>query len=178
MGISMIPGDGTASGAVAEGIFLINDLPARVLFDSGATHSFVDASFAKYLNLRPSVLFPPMLVSTPLGRSTDLDRVCCGCEVTLDGDDCVFRADLVVMPMKEFDVILGMDWLASYHANIDCFSKTIAIELPNGENLVVATTKGIEFAESFMAFLEGERDMPPISLAKVGKIQQTHNFMQ
>ena len=64
---TMIPGDGTASGAVAEGTFLVNDLPARVLFDSGAIHSFVDLLFVESLELRPTLLYPPMSVSTPLG---------------------------------------------------------------------------------------------------------------
>ena len=72
-------------------------------------------------------------MSTPLGRSTELNRVRNGCEVTLDGDDWLFRADLVVMPMRKFDVIFGMDWLAAYHAKIDCFAKTVEIELPSKE---------------------------------------------
>jgi hypothetical protein len=72
----------------------------------------------------------------------------------LDGNDLLFKANLVVMPMREFDVILGMDWLASYRATIDCYSKTITIEIPSRELLVVATSKGNKFAESFMAFLD------------------------
>ena len=72
---ALVPGDGGANGAVAEGTFLINGISARILFDSGATHSFVNASFAKALNLKSRWLEPPMSVSTPLGMSTDLDLV-------------------------------------------------------------------------------------------------------
>ena len=32
-------------------------------------------------------------------------------------------ADLVFLDMRDFDVILGMDWLASYHASVHCFEK-------------------------------------------------------
>ncbi|XP_073018817.1 uncharacterized protein [Primulina eburnea] len=34
-------------------------------------------------------------------------------------------ADLIVIPMVAFDVILGMDWLSSYRAVIDCVGKTM-----------------------------------------------------
>ncbi|XP_075500095.1 uncharacterized protein LOC142538678 [Primulina tabacum] len=37
----------------------------------------------------------------------------------------LFFADLIVIPMVAFDVILGMDWLSSYHAVIDCVGKTV-----------------------------------------------------
>ena len=32
-------------------------------------------------------------------------------------------ADLVLLDMNDFDVILGMDWLASYHTGVHCFEK-------------------------------------------------------
>ena len=32
--------------------------------------------------------------------------------------------------MKEFDVILGFDWLTKYHAKLDCVSKTITFFVP------------------------------------------------
>ena len=38
--------------------------------------------------------------------------------ITVNGKD--FRMDLIVLDLIDFDVILGMDWLASYHATIDC----------------------------------------------------------
>ncbi|KAL0401647.1 UNVERIFIED_CONTAM: Transposon Ty3-G Gag-Pol polyprotein [Sesamum latifolium] len=41
-------------------------------------------------------------------------------------------ADLIVINLKEFDVILGMDWLASNHAVVDCQTKEVAVEI-NGQ---------------------------------------------
>ena len=64
----------------------------------------------------------------------------------------------MLMPMREFDVILGMDWLAAYNAKFDYFAKNIEIELPSKERLVVATTKGNKFTESFMASIEDRDD--------------------
>lgn len=38
-------------------------------------------------------------------------------------------ADLLLILMHDFDIILGMDWLATYHASVDCFSKEIIFKI-------------------------------------------------
>ncbi|RVW81511.1 Retrovirus-related Pol polyprotein from transposon 17.6 [Vitis vinifera] len=37
--------------------------------------------------------------------------------------------DLVLLDLQDFDVILGMDWLASYHASVDCFGKRVTFSI-------------------------------------------------
>ena len=37
--------------------------------------------------------------------------------------------DLVLLDLRDLDVILGMDWLASYHASIDCFGKQVTFSI-------------------------------------------------
>lgn len=39
--------------------------------------------------------------------------------------------ELLLLDFCSFDVIFGMDWLAAYHVNLDCFSKTITLNPPN-----------------------------------------------
>ena len=38
--------------------------------------------------------------------------------------------DLVLLNLQDFDVILRMDWLASYHASIVCFGKRVIFSIP------------------------------------------------
>ena len=38
--------------------------------------------------------------------------------------------DLVLLELQDFDMILGMDWLASYHAFVDCFGKRVTLSNP------------------------------------------------
>ena len=38
--------------------------------------------------------------------------------------------DLVILDLQDFDVILGIDWLASYHAFVDCFGKQVTFSIP------------------------------------------------
>lgn len=39
-------------------------------------------------------------------------------------------ANFMLLDMIDFDVILGMDWLASSHATLDCHDKVIKFSIP------------------------------------------------
>ncbi|XP_073019344.1 uncharacterized protein [Primulina eburnea] len=53
-------------------------------------------------------------------------------------------ADLIVIPMVAFDVILGMDWLSAYCAVIDCVSKTVKfLEDDYEKDLFVGVTSSL-----------------------------------
>ena len=45
-------------------------------------------------------------------------------------------ADLVELAMHDFDVILGIDWLHSCYACLDCRSRVVRFLFPNEEELV------------------------------------------
>ena len=41
-----------------------------------------------------------------------------------------FPADLVALDMRDFDVVLGMDWLSHHRATLDCYKKEIKFHRP------------------------------------------------
>ena len=88
-------------------MFLLYRLWARILFDSGASHSFIAASCVRELGLEVETLEEPMQVSSPLGTRVSVDLICRGCELEISG--ILLILDLRVVDMKEFDVILGMN---------------------------------------------------------------------
>jgi hypothetical protein len=59
--------DAQAAPDIIIGMILINDNNAIVLFDSGASHSFVAANFVQKHNLPLSMLKNRMVVSSPRG---------------------------------------------------------------------------------------------------------------
>ena len=77
--------------------------------------------------------------------------MCRGCVISLD--DLWFEVDLIVILMSEFDIILGMDWLSSYHVSIGCFAKTVSLRVPGRTEVVVAASRGNQFAEAFLAYI-------------------------
>ena len=88
-------------------MFLLSRLWARILFDSGASHSFIAASCVRELGLEVETFEEPMHVSSPLGTRVSVDLICQGCELEISG--ILLILDLRVRDMTEFDVILGMD---------------------------------------------------------------------
>jgi hypothetical protein len=59
--------DAQAAPDIIIGMILVNDNNAIVLFDSGASHSFVAANFVQKHNLPLSMLKNRMIVSSPRG---------------------------------------------------------------------------------------------------------------
>ena len=88
-----------------------------MLFDSGASHSFIATSVVMELGLEVEALEEPFYVSSPLGIRARIGMICRGCELEILG--ILLIVDLRVMNMSEFDVILGMDWLIAYGVVID-----------------------------------------------------------
>ena len=69
----------------------------------------------------PQTLDNALNAVLPLGVTVILGKVCKDCTLTLENRN--LPAELTVLPMKEFDVILGFDWLTQYHAKLDFVSK-------------------------------------------------------
>ena len=66
-----------------------------VLFDPGSTFSYVSSSFATGLYLHCDLLDMPICVSTPVGESVIVEKVCRSCLVTFVGSNT--HVDLVIL---------------------------------------------------------------------------------
>ncbi|GJQ92503.1 zinc finger, CCHC-type, retrotransposon gag domain protein [Tanacetum coccineum] len=99
------------SGTIT-GILYIDDRTVFVLFDTGATHSIISTTFAKKLNMTPTPLIERIIISTPMKNHMLIDHEYVNCPLRFD--DRIRPANLLPIHMLDFDVILGMDWLASH----------------------------------------------------------------
>ncbi|XP_070054991.1 uncharacterized protein [Nicotiana tomentosiformis] len=114
--------------AVITGIISICGRDASVLFDPGSTYSYVSSLFAHFLGVSRESLGTLVYVSTPMDDSVIVDRIYWSCIVTFSSYET--RADLLLLDMTDFEVILGMDWLSRYHAILDCPAKTVNFVMP------------------------------------------------
>ncbi|XP_022851499.1 uncharacterized protein LOC111373224 [Olea europaea var. sylvestris] len=96
---------------VISGILLLSDVPAYVLFDSGATNSFISTSFVARSNLACVKTNYELELSIPSGRTLCTNLMTKAMKLEIDGK--ILQADLYLLEMKDFDVILGMDCYAS-----------------------------------------------------------------
>ena len=101
-----------------------------MLFDSGASHSFIATSCVRLLGLEVGILDEPLHVSSPLGTRARIDPICRGCELEIS--EILLTMDLWVMDMSEFEVILGMDWLTAHQVVIDCDCMRVTSYTPDG----------------------------------------------
>ncbi|XP_022865430.1 uncharacterized protein LOC111385281, partial [Olea europaea var. sylvestris] len=120
--------EATEDPNVMAGILSISELPAYVLIDSGATHSFISTAFIAKSRTACEKSDSVLEISIPSGRILNTNQIARAVKLVMEGKE--FVADLHLLDMKDFDVILGMDWLGSNHATIRCFEKEVVLKRP------------------------------------------------
>ncbi|KAL0536186.1 hypothetical protein IC582_025125 [Cucumis melo] len=143
------------AGTVVIGMLLVLGHYALVLFDLGSSHSFISSAFVLHARLEVEPLYHVLSVSTPSGECMLSKEKVKACQIEIAGH--VIEVTLLVLDMLDFDVILGMDWLAANHASIDCSRKEVAFNPPS--------------MASFKFKGEGSRSLPQvISAIKASKL--------
>ena len=93
---------------MVTGTLLVNDNSAEVLFDSGATHSFISNIFVKSLGCHSlETVIDEFWVRTLMGADVKITHRIPSIEVNLTKRCLV--AEVYILGMKDFDAILGMD---------------------------------------------------------------------
>ncbi|XP_070036414.1 uncharacterized protein [Nicotiana tomentosiformis] len=126
--------DSEASPDVVSGILTIHSHAIYALMDPGSTFSYITPFIAGKLDMRSELLPQPVEVSTPVGDSIVANHVYRDCTVLIN--DRPTSVDLVELVMLDFDVIMGMDWLAACYANIDCRAKLVRFHFPGKANII------------------------------------------
>jgi hypothetical protein len=122
---------------VVLGMFPVNSVPATVLFDSRASHSFITKQFVAKHNIPMSSMKTHLLIGSPTGE-TKSTHVCPRVNLKIRGID--FQAGLVVLTYSGIDVILGMDWLGECDRIIMCAKKSVLLTSPQGDRIEVVAT--------------------------------------
>ena len=112
-----------ATPDVVTGTLSIFGDDERVLIDPGATHSFILCEYVARVGMTPVPLGCSLKISTPTGESLWPSQMLKGSLFSIEGQD--MEADLILIDLKGLDVIIGMDWLSSNYASMDCFHKEV-----------------------------------------------------
>src|SRR5262249_28080509 len=109
----------TPSVDTFAGTLSVCNRDAYVLIDTGATHACISEHYVNECELASEVLTDRvMCVNTPLVVETRHPCVCRNVNVLIS--DASMPIDMIVLPLSDFDVILGMNWLNLYKVTIDC----------------------------------------------------------
>ena len=73
-------------------------------------------------------------MTNPLGHSVIVNKVYRDCPIRIR--ECEFLGDLIELSLREFDVILGMDWLSRHRVIVDCKMKRVISRTPNEDKVI------------------------------------------
>jgi len=99
-----------------------------ILYDSGATHSFISWDLVNSMKLNFTSLPFNLVVTIPSTEPLTLNKACLQFPLTVLGMQ--FKVDLICIPLKRLGVILGMDWLSSNYILLDCARRSVIFPDP------------------------------------------------
>ncbi|VFQ70039.1 unnamed protein product [Cuscuta campestris] len=139
---------------VIMGMFTLFDTSITALIDPGSTLSYVCMPMLVVPNLPRENLDNPVIVSNPLGHSLRLTHVYHDCPLVVQGK--TFPASLIELPHREFDVILGMDWLTANQAVVDCGAHTVRLRAGDGSDVLIRGEL-LPKAPEFISYIHARR---------------------
>jgi hypothetical protein len=119
---------------IMTGTFSINHQPVIVLFDSGATHSFISAKCETKIGLDIHPTNGAYRITTP-GGIISSSQICRKVPIELGSH--LIKIDLLLLDLKGMDVLLGMDWITQHQVSLDIFSRTVEIDSPEHEPTIL-----------------------------------------
>jgi hypothetical protein len=136
--VNQVSADATVDGAdIAIGMFYVNLVPAAILFDSGATHSFISAHYVNTNDLPLQTMQKPLIVITP---KEPIEENYMTNRLTLTIMGRKFWSMPIVLEESSIDLILGMSWLRKAKVVIHCARGTVELTSPKGERFEVMIT--------------------------------------
>jgi hypothetical protein len=119
---------------VVYGMFLINSIHASVLFDCGASHSFVMKSFVEKHTISNYPLKRKLLIRSP-GGELRTTRSCPQTKHEIRGIS--FLVELIILESSGIDVTLGIDYLTKCDGVISCAKRMVTLISLQGERIEV-----------------------------------------
>lgn len=101
----------------------ISDLTVSFLTDLGATLSYISPKIVEHCKLQPVKFKNPWLVQLATGAKRRVLAKVNNCPFTIVGQPVM--ADLNVLPLGSYDIMIGMDWLGKHWSLVDCKTNII-----------------------------------------------------
>jgi hypothetical protein len=115
------------------GTFLVANHPVVILFDSGASHTFISKKFVEQHCISYNESREGFIIHSP-GGQIFTKEVAYHVPVTLAERD--FPTNMIVLKGQDIDVILGMNWLAQHKAILNTDLRTIRLSYGQEEVLL------------------------------------------
>ncbi|GJT79927.1 putative reverse transcriptase domain-containing protein [Tanacetum coccineum] len=114
--------------------------------------------------LEPNYLGFKYEIEIASGQLVEIDKVIKGCKLEIEGY--IFDIDLIPFGHGSFDVIIGMDWLSNFKAEIIFHEKVVRIPLPDGKVLRVVGERPDEKARLLMSSKASDKKQEEIVVVR------------
>ena len=121
-----------AGEVVTASMFLVNKHPAVVLFDLGASHSFMSQAFASRHDQKIIEVSKGGYNISSAGGTISTKKIVKNVLISIQGRE--YITDLIILPGLSISVILGMNWMKDHGALIDTSTRTVMLREPKGGN--------------------------------------------
>jgi hypothetical protein len=113
---------------IMTGTFSINHQSVIILFDSGATRSFISSKSGTKVGLDFYPTKGAYMIATPGGKISS-NQVCRSVSIQLGRN--LVKTDLLVLDLEGMDILLGMDWMTRHRVSLDISSRAMEIDSPD-----------------------------------------------
>jgi hypothetical protein len=144
---------------VMMGTFLVANHPAIILFDSGASHTFINKKFVEQHCISYHESKEGFKIQSPRGQIFTRE-VAYQVPVTLAGRD--FPTNMIVLKGQDIDVILGMNWLAKHKATLNTDQRTIRLSHNQEEILLSIPIPTKITGRVYEAIIPEVKDIPVV----------------
>ena len=97
-----------------------------------------------------------MHVTNTLGHNISVNSVYINFPIIIQARE--FLVDFIALPFREFDLIMGMDWLSKHRAIIDCGQKTVVLRC-SGQTEVIVQGISSSVMSNVMSTMQARRFM-------------------
>jgi hypothetical protein len=113
----------------------ITEQTLSILIDPGATKSFISGAMIKIIKVKEVEQDEFIFVEMDSGDKQKVGGKVMGCSLSLG--EFVTRANLYIMILGSYDVVINMDWLESHEAILNCKMKQLSLVDDEGQRCVI-----------------------------------------
>ena len=106
-----------------------------ILIDPGSNLSYVAPKTVDKGKPQPIRHVKPWLVQLATETKRKVAEVIPSCQFIMGG--LPTQATLNILPLGSYDLLIGMDWLASYKTKLDCYHKTLECVNEEGRKMTL-----------------------------------------
>jgi hypothetical protein len=136
---------------IMTGTFSINHQPVIILFDSGATYSFISSKCGMKVGLDFYRTKGAYMIATPSGKiaSNQIYR-----KVPIQLGSNLIKTDLLLLDLEGMDILLGMDWMTRHRVSLDIYTRVVEIDSPDHDATILYLPQR-EYNNSCASAVEG-----------------------